>query len=159
MKKAALIIGIASFVVFAGLTLLFPPCTLCVAVLAGAGAGWLAAYWSQPRDQGQAASIGAQAGAISGIGALLGQALGGVFNALLVGPEAAMDMVTDLYESLGVEGIELNSEVTYYASAIGGQVCCGLVSVAIMAGLGALGAFLYFKYSYRDASQQTDYYQ
>jgi hypothetical protein len=155
MKKAVLIIGIASFVVFMGLTLLFPPCTLCVAVLAGAGAGWLAAHWSQPRDQGRAAGIGAQAGAISGVGALLGQALGGVFNALLVGPETAMD----IYETLGLEGIELNSEAAYYAGAIGGQVCCGLLNVAIMAGLGALGAFLYFKYSYRDASQQPDYYQ
>jgi MFS family permease len=159
MKKAILIIGIVSFVVFMGLTLLFPPCTLCTAVLAGAGAGWLAAYWSQPRDQGQAAGIGAQAGAISGIGALLGQVLGGVLNTLLIGPETAVEIyeALELYETLGLEGIELGNEAAYYAGAIGGQVCCGLFNVAIMAGLGALGAFLYFKYNHRNESEQPNY--
>jgi hypothetical protein len=70
-----------------------------------------------------------------------------------------MDIAQEVYETLGVEAVDLTSEGIYYASAIGGQVCCGLVNVAIMAGLGALGAFLYFKYSYRDTSQQLDNYQ
>ena len=155
MKKTVLIFGIGSFFAFAGLTLLFPVCTLCTALPAGAGAGWLAAYWIQPREQGAAATVGAQAGALAGIGAFLGQMLGGILNALIVGPEGT----AALYQALGLATLELSpsSDAAYYAGAIGGQACCGLINVGLMAGLGALAAFAYFRYTNRSQPPQTRY--
>jgi hypothetical protein len=153
MKKTVLIFGIGSLFVFLGLTLLFPVCTLCAALFAGAGAGWLVAYWTQPREQGTAATVGAQAGALSGIGAFLGQTLGGILNALIVGPEGTVA----LNEALGLEMLELSqsSDAAYYAGAIGGQACCGLINIGLMAGLGALAAFVYFRYTNRSHPPQT----
>jgi MFS family permease len=154
MKKTILIFGSVTFLISFALTLLFPFCTVCFALIAGAGAGWLAAYWLRPRRQEDAASVGARAGALSAIGGVLGQTLGGVMNALLIGPEGMLDLA----QSLGLGDFQFQSDTTYYAGAIGGQFCCGLVNVVIMAGLGALAAFLYFKYSDQGNPPQTERY-
>ena len=145
MKKATLIVGIGAFVVSLGLTLLFPLCTSCFALLVGPVAGLLAVYWGYPTEEQQAAGIGAQAGALAGVGLLAGQVLGGLLNAILVGPEGA----AEIYRSLGLNIAEPSNIVAYYLGVVGGQMCCALVNVGIMAGLGALAAFLYFKSSNR----------
>jgi MFS family permease len=154
MKKTVLIFGSVTFLVSFALTLLFPLFTVCFALIAGAGAGWLAAYWLRPARQADAASVGARAGALSAIGTVLGQTLGGVMNALLIGPAGA----ADLARSLGLGEFQFQSDAAYYAGAIGGQFCCGLVNVGIMAGLGALAAFLYFKYRDQGSPPQVDSY-
>jgi hypothetical protein len=156
MTRVVLLIGFLAFFIFLGLTLIFPLCTWCAALLVGAGAGWLAVLWSRPRDEGDAARTGALAAALSGIGALLGQTAGGVLNAVLVGPEGA----TQLMEGLGITALDTSSAsgAGYYAGAIGGQACCGLLNVGTMAGLGALAAFLYQKYSGRNRDTLVDDY-
>jgi hypothetical protein len=154
MKKTILIVGSVTFLISFALTLLFPACTVCFALLAGAGAGWLAAYWVRPVREGDAAGVGARAGAFSAVGGVAGQTLGGVMNALLIGPAGA----ADLAQSLGLGGFEFPSDTAYYAGAIGGQFFCGLVNVGLMAGLGALAAFLYVKYSQQGNHPQTERY-
>ena len=154
MRKTILIFGSVTFLISFALTLLFPACTVCFALVAGAGAGWLAAYWMRPARQEEAASVGARAGAFSAIGGVAGQTLGGVMNALLIGPAGA----ADLAQSLGLGSFEFPSDTAYYAGAIGGQFCCGLVNVGLMAGLGALAAFLYVKYSRQGQPPQPERY-
>jgi hypothetical protein len=152
MRKAVLIVGIASFFVFLGITLLFPPCAVCLALLSGAIAGWLAVLWSQPQDENQASSIGAKAGALAGVGALVGQVAGGVLNALLVSPQDAIEVL----KGLGIPSSDLavTSGATYYLGAIGGEACCGLLNIGLYAGLGALAAFLYYKSAERKRGLQ-----
>lgn len=154
MRKTILIFGSVTFLISLALTLLFPACTVCFALVAGAGAGWLAAYWMQPASQEDAAGVGARAGAFSALGGVAGQTLGGVMNALLIGPAGA----ADLAQSLGLGSLEFPSDTAYYAGAIGGQFCCGLVNVGLMAGLGALAAFLYVKYRRQSSPPQTERY-
>jgi MFS family permease len=154
MRNTILIFGALTFLVSFALTLLFPACTVCFALVAGAGAGWLAAHWMHPARQEEAASIGARAGAFSAVGGVLGQTLGGVMNALLIGPGGA----ADLARSLGLGRFEFENDTVYYAGAIGGQFCCGLVNVGLMAGLGALAAFLYFRHSHQGNAPQVERY-
>ena len=52
-----------------GLAYLFPLCVPCLAVVAGALAGYLAGVWERPADNGRAVQRGALAGAIGGVGA------------------------------------------------------------------------------------------
>ncbi|MFN2168098.1 MAG: hypothetical protein ACK2U9_17795 [Anaerolineae bacterium] len=152
MRKTILIFGSITFLISFALTLLFPACTACFALIAGAGAGWLAAYWMRPVQQRDAAGVGARAGAFSAVGGVAGQTLGGVMNALLIGPAGA----ADLAQSLGLGSFQFPSDTAYYAGAIGGQFFCGLVNVGLMAGLGALAAFLYTKYSHQDNRAQSE---
>lgn len=121
---------------------LFPLCVPCLALLAGAGAGYLAGVWERPGDNNRAIQRGAGAGAIGGAGALLGHLAGGIAAAVFVGPEGALDFARQL-------GLDMGSGATqpaiYYASATATACCFGVVEVALMAGLGALGGLLYWQ--------------
>ena len=152
MRNSVLIFGIISFFLFLVVTFLLPCCTPCLAILAGAGAGWLAVYWTGSGTQDAAVRAGALAGALSGLGALVGQLVGAILSARLLTPEMvgdAYDTVVQLFESLGPEGIESfeipSTEIVTRMTIIT-QAGCGLINVAIMAGLGALAGFLYFRY-------------
>jgi hypothetical protein len=73
------------------------------------------------------------------VGSLIGLAIAGAINAAMVGPERAAEMM----ESLGLPAS--SDPTSYYAGAIGGPCCVGLVNVALMAGLGALGGMLWYQ--------------
>ena len=139
MLKSGLIVGAVMLLLSLGGSLLSPLCVLCLALVAGLGAGYLAGVFDSPPDSGPAAQSGAGAGAIAGVGSLLGHLAGGAVNIVIVGPEGA----TDLLQSLGLaSGVD---PTTYYASALGGACCLGLVEIGLMAGLGALGGLLWFR--------------
>lgn len=152
LRNSVLIFGIASFILFLVVTFLLGCCTPCVAALMGAGAGSLAAYWTRSQTQNAAVRVGALAGVLSGLGALAGQLVGAMLSVQLVTPEMvseAYDVVTQFYESLGsqgLEGFEMPGTGFVTRAAIITQVGCGLFNVAIMAGLGALGGLLTFRY-------------
>jgi MFS family permease len=143
MNKSAFLFGIASFFLFLAIALLFPLCGLCIAVLIGAAAGWLAAYWSKPPDENSAASIGAVTGVIAGVGAVVGQTVGSILNARAIGTEG----IIQFWEAFGFQGLPPITEGQLLVSAISAGACCGVVNVAIMAGFGALAGFLYFRNS------------
>jgi hypothetical protein len=139
MLKSGLIIGVVMLVLTIGVALITPLCVPCLALLAGAGAGYLASVFDKPSASGASAQTGAGAGAIGGVGALIGHLAGGVANVILVGPEGAADLLQGL-------GLPTSSAPTgYYAGTIGGTCCFGLVEVLLMAGLGALGGLLWYQ--------------
>jgi hypothetical protein len=143
MLKAGLILGGVALVLGTIGAFVFPLiCVPCVALLAGIGAGYLAGQFDKPGAAGTAAQKGAGAGAIGGVGALLAHLIGGVSNAFLIGPEGASDLLRDL--GLDVGGAATDP-ATYYISAFGSACCLGLFEVALMAGVGALGGFLWYQ--------------
>jgi hypothetical protein len=142
MLRSGLILGVVMLVIGGGLAFLFPLCVPCLALLAGAGAGYLAGLWDHPPDNSRAVQRGAGAGAIGGVGALLGHILGGLASAVFVGPQGALDFARELGLDLGSEATE---PVFFYTSATATACCFGLVEVALMAGLGALGGLLYWQ--------------
>lgn len=159
LRNSVLIFGISSFFLFLVVTFLLACCTPCLAALAGAGAGWLAAHWTGSRTQDAAVRVGALAGAFSGIGALLGQVVGALLSAQLITPEMvsdAYDTVTQLFQSLGpeaLEGFEVPGTEFVTRTALITQAGCGLVNVGIMAALGALAGLVYFRYRSNNESR------
>ena len=136
MFKSGVIAAIVSLVLALGSALLSPICVPCLALFLGFGAGLLAGVFDKPSTSGEAAKVGAIAGAIGGIGAIAGQIVGAGLNALLVGPEAAARIA----EQLGIQtGGQMPFGTGYWAGLVGSAVCFGVLDVVLMAGLGALG--------------------
>jgi hypothetical protein len=140
MVKAGLIGLVVGGVLIIGVTLLLPLCTPCVAILAGLGVGFLACAWERPASAENGAGLAAKAGAIAGVGSLIGQMAGMLINGLVVGPERAVEVA----RILGLPAEQLTPRM-YWASQIALNGACGLINVAIGAGLGALGGFLWYQ--------------
>jgi hypothetical protein len=143
MLRSGLIIGAVMLVVGGILAFLFPLCVPCVALLAGAGAGYLTGLWDRPADNGQSIQRGAGAGAIGGVGALIGHLAGAGAAAAMLGPQAATDMMRQFGLDTGT-GVD-TSPVAFYGGALATGCCFGLFEVALMAGLGALGGMLWWQ--------------
>jgi hypothetical protein len=140
MLKAGLIGLVVGGVFGLGITLLFPYCTPCAALVIGLGVGFLACLWDKPLTSSSGAGLGAKAGAIAGVGHLGGQLLGMALNGLLVGPQGAA-------EALGQLGLDLPAmdSSTYWIAQIVINGGCGLTNIAVAAGLGALGGLLWYQ--------------
>jgi hypothetical protein len=147
MRRTILIAGLVGFLaaVVSG-ALNSQICVPCIALLLGAGVGYFACRVERPIDQGSATRLGATAGALSGVGALFGNVLGGLIGAAILGPQGAASTLDSIARSLGVTIPQAPlSPVTYYASALGTSACCGVVEVFIMALLGALAGMVWFR--------------
>lgn len=131
-----------------GITLLVPYCTPCAAVVIGLGAGFLACLWDKPSENSGSAGLGAKAGALAGVGHLAGQLLGMLANGLLVGPEGAAETLSQL----GIDVPSMTS-ANYWVSQVVVNGGCGLTSIAVAAGLGALGGLLWFQVQGKKATQ------
>jgi hypothetical protein len=144
MVKSGLIIGGVMLVLGTVFGFLFPLCIPCLALFAGAGAGYLAGMFDKPTGgTGGSAKAGAGAGAIGGAGALIGHIVGGMATALVYGPEASVELMRQF--GVDVPASAATGGVGFYAGAFGAACCFGLVEVALMAGLGALGGLLWYQ--------------
>lgn len=139
MWKAGIIIGIAAFVLaLAAAAGISPLCgLLCVSPVAGAVAGYLAGAFDKPATGEGGAKSGAIGGAVGGVGAFLGQAMAGVINALFAKQIAAFAGRT-FGTATDVNTVRLG--------ALGWGLCGGVVDIVIMAGLGALGGYLWYQF-------------
>jgi hypothetical protein len=133
MVKSGLIVGVVTLLVALGSTLISPICSVCVAVFAGLGAGYLANVFDKPRSPEGIIGRGAGAGAIAGAVAIIGQIIGAVINASTVDAQ----VINELF------GEPIMTDQTLWVAQLGAGVCIGLFNVAIMAGLGAAGALIW----------------
>jgi hypothetical protein len=143
MLKSGLIIGGVMLVLGGIFGFLFPLCVPCIALFAGAGAGYLAGMFDKTMSQGASAKSGAGAGAVGGAGALIGHVVGGMATALIFGPGSSAEMLRQL--GIDVPASAASGGVGFYAGAVGFSCCFGLFEVALMAGLGALGGLLWYQ--------------
>ncbi len=150
MLKSGLIVGGISLIFGLIATIITPICAPCVALLAGLAAGYLAGLFDKPADQGASAKSGASAGAIASIGGLVGNMIAAVVNIIIVGPEKAAQVSQQL--GLPTASDPSTYATGYYASAIGTPCCIALFNIALMAGLGALGAILWYQISGKNAA-------
>ena len=149
MYKAGGILAAVAAVLVTGLGAgVSPLCGPCLALFIGLGAGYLAGVFDKPA-QTAAARAGAIAGAVAGAGALVGHLLAAVINSFLVGPEGA----TALLRQLGVNTPV--SPASFYGGQFGGGCCFGLLDIGLMAGLGALGAILWYNLSGKNQAAQS----
>lgn len=121
-------------------------CVPCLALGLGAGAGYLACRAARPVDQNSATRLGATSGALAGGLTLLGNVVGGLIGAALLGPQGAQANMAGIARSLGITVPATPiSPVTYYATALGSSACCGVGVIFVMAGLGALAGLVWFR--------------
>jgi hypothetical protein len=154
MLKSGLIIGAVMLVLGGLLGFVFPLCVPCLALFAGAGAGYLAGMFDKPGEQGKAVKSGAASGAVGGVGALVGHLGGGLATALVVGPQGANDMMRQFGFDLPPGGGPA-SDAGYYVGALGTACCFGVVDIALMAGLGALGGMLWYRMTNQNSGMGT----
>jgi hypothetical protein len=141
MLKAGLIGAGLGFLLALVTSLITPLCNPCAALVLGLGVGVLAGVWERPTTSRAGARVGAQAGAIATLGSLVGQMVGAVTTGFIVGPEA----VTRFARQFDIQ-VPITRE-SYWVSLLGGSCVCGVVDVAIGAGLGALGGILWYELS------------
>lgn len=142
MLKSGLIAAVVALIVGTLFTLISPICPPCVVLFVGLGAGYLAGVFDKLPAQDAAVKAGASAGAIGGVGAVVGQLIGGAINAWAVGPAGAADFI----RQWGIP-VEAPDPASYWGGLIGMGCCAGLLDVALMTGLGALGGMLWYKMS------------
>lgn len=129
-------------------------CDPCAAAFVGLLAGALAGVFDKPTESGASAGKGAGAGAIATVGNLIGQMIGGPVTALLVGPQAAIEIA----EQMGLPPSSAPStEFGFYLGSVGWPCVCGLIGIALGAALGALGGFLWFQIAGPKDEAPTDY--
>ncbi len=146
MTRAGLIGAVVMLLLALGLSFVFGAAVPCCAIVVGLGAGYLAAMWEKPSASGVATKRGALTGAIAGIGAVVGQSLGGLGSAAWTGPEAASQAAAGILQSFGINPATSAVDPTaFYASAFGTGCCIGLFSLVLMAGLGALGGVIWWQ--------------
>jgi len=138
MKKSALIFALVAFLLTIGVALISPFCTPCLALLVGVVAGYLAGVFDKPVDKSAAVKKGALAGLLAGIGGIIGQVVGAIINGVAVGPEGAANLLQQM-------GLSTGGDITstYWIAMVVSTVCFGLLNIAIMAGMGALGGLLW----------------
>ncbi len=141
MLKSGLITAGVMLLLGAGVSLLSPICVPCLAIFVGLGAGYLVGLFDKPASNGAVAKGGAAAGAIGGVGAVIGHLIGGAINVVIVGPEKAIELM----RQFGLPVDAASSPAAYYAGAFGGACCIGLIDLLLLAGLGALGGLLWWQ--------------
>ena len=143
MIKAGIIIGVVALVLVLGSAFLISPfCAPCWGVLLGLAAGYLTGVFDQPAVMNDLVKKGAIAGAIAAAFAGLGSLIGGVINAVMLNPAD----LQNLGDALGVQLPNMDS-TSIWTGQLGGACCVGLLNLALMAGLGAAGAALWWQIS------------
>ncbi len=154
MIKSGLILGAVMLVIGGVLAFLFPLCVPCLALLAGAGAGYLAGMFDKVGENSRAIRGGAGAGAIAGAGALIGHVFGGLGSALVTGPTASAELLRQF--GMDVPNGVGSSPIGFYGGAFAASCCFGLFEVALMAGLGALGGMLWYQMTGKNLTVPPD---
>jgi hypothetical protein len=146
MAKSSVIIAPITFVVViicALLNNIFCVCSPIAAVVLGLAAGGLCVYFEKPADAEKAAVRGGIAGAISGLVALVAQTISEtVALVILSAGKTPVACLPGLCEQASAP----TSQAAYIASSFFSSCFCGLMLLAIMAGLGALGGILWHRY-------------
>lgn len=145
--RAGLIFGALAFfsnvaVGMIGLNILAP----ILGVIWGVAAGIASINWTDKiEEEKSAGGIGAKAGAIAGVGAFLGLAVGmTIWFSIMGGQETSIDLTKTFADEQGLElpSGDYMQELSRYSLVV--ATCCfGAVSVAVLSATGAIGAYFY----------------
>lgn len=142
MVKSGIIIGAVGFVlVLVSSVFISPVCAPCWGLILGLGAGYLAGVFDKPQNNNDAMKKGAIAGAIAAALIIIGALIGGVINASILEPTDLANM----YEYFGLPDMTLD-QTSIWIGQLGSAICCGLLNVGLMAGLGTAGGALWWQF-------------
>ena len=147
MPKSSIIIAPITLIFMIITAVVNNYCCLCSplsAVILGLIAGGLCVYFEKPINAEKAGVRGAIAGTIAGLAALVGQTIGGTIIAYFLGagqtPVACIPLLCD-------KASAPTSQASWVIGSFFSACFCGLMLLAIMAALGALGGMLWFRYT------------
>jgi MFS family permease len=140
--KASLLGAVVGFIYVMSLTLMSPICTLCFTPLLGLGVGYLAGWFDNPLKRETSLLRGGAAGGITGIGVVVGQMLAAVVNGILV---TNSNELPKLLRQLGLSELLITDSDEYWQATLTLSAFCGVFNLAIIVGLGALGALIWFQ--------------
>jgi len=152
MVKSSAIIGAVTFILVLISGLMYNICCLIspmLAVVLGLAAGYLCSVFEKPVDAEKAAVRGGIAGAIAGAVGLVAQTIGGTI-AQYIGYQGGN--VQACLPGLCEEGAAPVEMANAMLGAVFNSCFCGLILLAVMAGLGALGAAVWLKTSAKKKS-------
>lgn len=143
MVKSGLIFGAVMFLlVLLAAAVISPFCALCVPLLAGLGAGYLAGVFDKPLSGGESAWRGAGAGAIAAVFGLAAQVLAAVINGLILqNPQFNPGRIFG--------GVPIDPSLIW-AGQIGIGICIGVLNIGITAAFGAGGAAIWSNMAKKD---------
>jgi hypothetical protein len=147
MVKSSAIVGIITFILVLLSGLLYNICCLVspvIAIVLGLAAGFLCSVFEKPVDSEKAAVRGAIAGAVTGAVALVAETIGGTIAQYIL---YQGENVQACLPGLCAEGSAPVSLANAMLGAVFNACFCGLILLAVMAGLGAVGAVLWIKTS------------
>ncbi|MGB7539053.1 MAG: hypothetical protein WBM17_10970 [Anaerolineales bacterium] len=142
MVKSSLIVGVITFILVIIGGLLSSVCCLAspvLGILLGLAAGFLCAVFEKPAESEKAAVRGAIAGAIAGGVGLVAQFIGQMIGQLILGGNVAC------IPGMCSESAAPISQTSVTLFAVFNSCFSGLILLAIMAGLGAVGGVLWLK--------------
>lgn len=144
MIKAGLLGAMIGFIYVMSITLVSPFCTLCFTPLLGVSVGYLAGQFDKPLKLEASLSRGGIAGGMTGCGALIGQILAAVVNGILV---TNWRELPNFVRELGLTQFPNSGE--YWQTTLTANSFCGLLNLALIAGLGILGGLIWFRLQHR----------
>ena len=148
MMKAGLIGAAAGCVLAIVGAIAFPLlCNPCAAVSVGLGAGVLAGVFTRSETGGRSAGEGAKAGAIATAGNLLGQMVGTAVMAGSVDAGLVAEAAAEMSRRFGVVVVDpvLYAQI-YTPMLLVANLLCGLMGVALGAGMGAIGGLVWHQF-------------
>jgi hypothetical protein len=153
MNKSSLIVAPISLIVMAFSSIPNYFCCMCSPIAAaalGLVAGGLCVYFEKTADAEKASVRGAIAGTIAGVAALVGQTVGGTIVSIVAGagktPVACLPGLCDMASAP-------TSQASWIIGSFFSSCFCGLMVLAVMAGLGAVGGMLWFRYAQNKKSK------
>jgi len=142
MIKAGFIGAGLGFIYIMGLTLLSPLCTLCLTPLLGITVGYTAGWLDKPARAEVSLNKGFVAGGFTGLGVILGQLAAAMVNGILVTNSEALP---NLVKELGFTEMIITTSSDYWQTTLLINSFCGVLNLALLVGLGALGSVIWFQ--------------
>lgn len=146
MIKAGLLGAIIGFIYVMSITLVSPFCTLCITPLLGISVGYIASRIDRPLKLEASLSSGGIAGGMTGCGALFGQMLAAIVNGILV---TNWRELPNFIRELGLTQFPNSGE--YWQTTLSANSFCGLLNLALIAGLGTVGGLIWFQRQHKKA--------
>jgi hypothetical protein len=143
--KSGLLFALLGFLLGLGVGFLASICTVPVAALLGAAAGYLAARWEGAPTVAHARQAGSLAGLLAGVGHTLGALAGGALAALWAG----QTVLTWLVQTRDLPW----DPSLFWVSAAGTLSCVGGLGLVLAVGFGALGGATW--YGWRGPGRQA----
>ena len=142
MFKASVLGATVGLIYTMSLTLLSPLCTLCFTPLVGFSVGYLASWFDKPLRSEASLSRGAVAGAVTGLGVVLGQMAATLVNGVLVTNSQQLPI---LIRELGLSQAVLTNSDEYWQTTLTLNSFCSVFNFALIIGLGAVGGIVWFQ--------------